>query len=104
MELQLEKQDREFQEWIADQDFNDKEKALWNFHKWMRQHTTLSSGTIVDYRKYVAEMMDDTGEIVFGKAELDSSHKQAAWNKFQEYKDSTGFAKTNATGEQQSDN
>jgi len=99
MNLKVEDQSREFKEWMKEKDLDEKGKALFNFHNWMRQETTLSSGTIVDYRKYVAEMLDSDGELVFGRTELDSSHKQAAWNKFQEYKDSQDNAKTNAKGE-----
>lgn len=99
-QIKIEEEPPEFQSWIADRDLNDKEKTLWNFHKWMRQNTSLKSGTIVDYRKYIAEMLDEHGELALTRAEIDSSHKRAAFNKFCEYKKSTSLAKTNATGEQ----
>lgn len=94
-ELRVEEQPPEFDEWMAEHDLNDKEKELWNFHRWMRQETTLQSGSIVDYRKYVAEMLDEDGKLRFGKSDLDSSHKQAAFNKFSEYKKSRDNKESN---------
>lgn len=91
----IEQESEEFTEWILDQDLSVREKVLWEFHRWMRKHTSLSSGTIVDYRKYVAEMLKEDGELQFGKTDLDSSHKQAAWNKFAEFKRSQDSSKTN---------
>ncbi|MFB6209583.1 MAG: hypothetical protein ABEJ56_05630 [Candidatus Nanohaloarchaea archaeon] len=85
-ELQLEDKPEEFREWIKDQDLGSAEKTIWNFQKWMREETVLQSGTIVDYRKYVAEMIDESGELTVSEGDLDSSHKRAAFNKFCDYK------------------
>lgn len=49
----------------------------------MRKHTELSSGSIVDYRKYVAEFLDEEGELD-AKNDL-GSHKSAAVSKYQDF-------------------
>jgi hypothetical protein len=88
----VDEEPEQFQEWIADQELSEKEKVLWNFHRWMRQETDLESGSIVDYRKYVAEMLSDDGELIVKPSEL-GNHKRAAVNKFRD------FAKTTTEGD-----
>lgn len=69
----VKEQPEEFRKWIADQELSEKEKVLWNFHRWMGQETDLESGSVVDYRKYVAEMLNEDGDIKFGKEDLEWS-------------------------------
>lgn len=97
-ELKIDDQDQEFQSWVADQDLNPKEKQLWNFHKWMRQETDLNSGTIIDYRKYVAEMLDEDGILTVAGKDIESSHRHAAYTKYLKFKRSREES-TNSTGE-----
>lgn len=64
---------------------NKKEASIELFHYWMRNHTELSSGSVVDYRKYVAEFLDEDGELTVEREDLGSSHKQAAYSKYEEF-------------------
>lgn len=56
-----------------------REAGVWLFHHFLRTETDLERGSVVDYRKYVAELMDENGKLVV-PSDL-SSHKQAAVSK-----------------------
>lgn len=88
-ESTLEYESPGFQEWIANQNLSEKEMILWLFHRWMRQQTDLDSGTIVDYRKYVAGKLNKDGTLIPATNESReiSRHEQAAINKFKEFRD-----------------
>jgi len=62
---------------------NKKEASIELFHYWMREHDSIKSGSIVDYRKYVAEFLDSDGEL--DAANDLGSHKSAAVNKYREF-------------------
>lgn len=78
----------DFTEWIQSQELNEKEETIWLFQYWLRTETDLSSGSIVDYRKYVAEYLNQQGELMQQLSDL-TSHEQAAVNKFQAYNSKT---------------
>jgi len=50
------------------------------------QSTDLNSGSIVDYRKYVAQYLDENGELEDVQDDL-GSHHRAAVNKFRKAPD-----------------
>lgn len=91
-EAYIQEEKPEFQEWVADQDLNQKEKTIWLFHRWLRQETDLTSGSIVDYRRYVNRYLDEDGVMEAEQGEL-TSHERAAVNKFTEFKQSSYLAK-----------
>jgi len=66
---------------------NKKEASIELFHYWMREHDTIKSGSIVDYRKYVAEFLDQEGELTVSRDEL-GNHKGAAVSKYEKFLDS----------------
>lgn len=82
MELDLEPYPSDFQNWIEEQELDLREKVIFKFHEWMRQTTDLGPGTIYDYRRYVAEILNQQGEIQLDKQEL-TSHQKAALSKFE---------------------
>lgn len=84
VQLEIEDESEEFQGWMVSRDLDAKERQLWNFHRWMRQKTDLGSGTIVDYRKYMDEILDEDG-LVVEDGEDWSSHKLAAFRKYDEF-------------------
>ena len=61
-----------------------KEASIELFHYWMREHDTIKSGSIVDYRKYVAEFLDQDGELNVERENI-SSHKSAAISKYKKF-------------------
>jgi hypothetical protein len=83
----------------AEGGLNKKEASIELFHYWMRKYTALTSGTIVDYRKYVAEFLTEDGELEANKKEL-GSHKGAAVSKWEEFTDfEIDFSTTTDEGE-----
>jgi len=63
---------------------NCREASLELFHYWIRTHNSIKSGSIVDNRKYVAEYLDEKGELDVEGQTL-TSHKSAAISKYQEF-------------------
>jgi len=84
----IKKHGDDFVEYIQNQDLSDREKALWQFQYYMRYGISLSSGSIVDYRKYVAGYLDENGEL--DAPENLGSHHRAAVNKFRDFNKKTG--------------
>ena len=64
-----------------------KQASIELFQYWMREHDTIKSGSIVDYRKYVAEFLDHEGELTVSREEL-GNHKGAAVSKYEKFLDS----------------
>jgi len=103
---------RRFGDFFADRmeelDLTKRGKAVWQFQYYMRHGITLSSGSIVDYRKYAARYLNETGELLDCLEDM-SSHERAGVSKFREAEKadlesiSVDNAKTNAKGELQSD-
>lgn len=85
----------EFQEWMEEreEDLDANEKRLWNFHRWMRQETDLSSGTIVDYLKDIASRMKD-GDFAGRDAVPANIEKTSAVKKYEEFLHSNSTSKT----------
>lgn len=75
--------------------FNFKEQLIWLFHYYERNHTNLSSGSIVDYRKYTAELLNEDGKLVT-PSDL-GSHKNAAVSKYREFQNSEELFKRKTT-------
>jgi len=57
------------------------EATVWLFHWFERNLTTLKSGSVVDYRKYAAELMNSDGTLTT-PSDL-GSHKSAAVSKYE---------------------
>jgi len=72
-----------FPAWMEDQDLSVREKAVWLFQFYERYGTGLNSGSIVDYRKYAASYLNESGELLDCLDDL-NSHERAAINKFRE--------------------
>lgn len=96
----------DFSQWMEDQDLSEREKAVWLFQYYTRYGTSLNSGSVVDYRKYAAKYLNDSGELLDCLDDV-GSHERAAINKFRKAEKadlksiSVDNAKTNATGENQ---
>lgn len=73
----------EFMEWMEDQDLTEREKVVWLFQYYERYGTDLNSGSIVDYRKYAAQYLNQSGALLESLGDL-GSHHRAAVNKFRE--------------------
>lgn len=69
---------------------NLKEQLIWLFHYYERNHTQLQSGSIVDYRKYAAELLNEEGMLTT-PSDL-GSHKSAAVSKYREFENSELFS------------
>lgn len=76
-----------FQKWIRDQDLSEEEKAVFCFHYWMRNHTTLTPGTIVDYKKDVSRYRKTPGREDIDWSDLTVQEKSAL-NKFSAFESS----------------
>jgi len=75
------------------------EATVWLFHWFERNLTTLKSGSVVDYRKYAAELMNEDGALNT-PSDL-SSHKSAAVSKFREFQNCKElFSTTTTEGEE----
>ena len=89
---------------MEDQVLSEREKVVWLFHFYERYGTSLNSGSVVDYRKYAAQYLNESGELLDCLNNL-NSHERAAINKFREAERvdlkslSVDNAKTNATGD-----
>lgn len=81
--LQLDDLPDSFIEHIRNQELSDEEKVVWNFHRWLREHTDLSRGTILDYRQAVYEILVEDRDPAF------VTHGEAAVQKLREYADSS---------------
>lgn len=78
-------EDQSFQSWIRDQNLTDLEKQILCSHYWMREITSLSSSTIVDYREDVAVNFDLVGR---DTANLSvKSQERSELNKFQDFQE-----------------
>jgi len=51
------------QEWLEDQDLTQRDIELLGFHEWMRNKTSLESGTIVEYRKKIHNLMQEDAKL-----------------------------------------
>jgi len=67
---------------------NQKQSALTLFHYWMREKDpkNIKSGSIVDYRKYVAEYLDQDAEL--SVPDDLGNHKSAAVSKYEDFLES----------------
>lgn len=96
----------DFSNWMEDQNLTEREKVVWLFHYYERYGTDLNSGSVVDYRKYAAKYLNESGELLDCLDDL-NSHERAAVNKFREAEEadlksiSVDNAKIDAKGENQ---
>lgn len=73
----------DFSQWMEEQELSEQEKTVWLFHYYERYGTSLNSGSVVDYRKYAARYLNESGELLDCLDDL-NSHERAAVNKFRE--------------------
>jgi len=69
---------------LEEDEITDKDQLIHDFHGWMRQETTLKSGTIIEYRKKVFQLLEEGPKLVVDREEL-STRENTAVNKFEEY-------------------
>lgn len=81
-DLNLDDLPQDFIDHIQDMDLTAEEKVVWNFHRWLREETSLYSGTILDYRQAVYEILVEDKDPAF------VTHAEAAVQKLREYADS----------------
>jgi len=74
------------QKWLEDQELTQRDIELLGFHQWMRNKTSLKSGTIVEYRKKIHNLMQEDAKLVVDREKLDTRQNTAV-NKFEEYLD-----------------
>jgi len=77
-------EDLPHQEWLKEQDLTQRQIEMLLFQHWMREETNLDSGTIVEYRKKIHQLMDEDSKLVVDREQL-STRENTAVNKFQEY-------------------
>lgn len=97
-ELRIEDQPPEFQKWLKEQDLEGRDKKMHNFHRWMRKHTDLGSGTRVEYRKKLHSLMREDGSLDVEKENL-STREKTAYNKYQAYLESDFSLKDDSVGD-----
>jgi len=83
-ESSMKLEDLPHQEWLKEQDLTQRQIEMLLFQHWMREETNLDSGTIVEYRKKIHQLMDEDSKLVVDREQL-STRENTAVNKFQEY-------------------
>jgi len=84
-------------EWLKKQEPTQRQIQLLGFHQWMRNKTSLESGTLVEYRKKLHELMEEDATLEIDKDELGTREKTAV-NKFEEYLESNKPVKSDKGG------
>jgi len=74
-------------EWLKNQELTQRQIEMLLFQHWMREETTLDSGTIVEYRNKVHQLMNENSKLVVDREELDTRENTAV-NKFEQYLES----------------
>lgn len=84
VQLHVNEQPQTLRDWLETQDLSNREKRLWNFHRWMREETQLGKGSTVEYRKKIHQLMTEDGVLDVDQSDL-GCRERSAYNKFQEF-------------------
>ena len=86
-------------EYLEEQDLNEKQLQVKDFHHWLRNYTELSSGVVFSYVKTVHALIDKHGSIeAVPKTEL-GQRQTSAYNKYAEYLEDTDKTSKSKQGE-----
>ena len=72
-------------EYLEDQDLNETEVMVKNFHHWLREEQSLTSGVIVSYVKRMHRLLKEHGTVKDIPGDKLDARDTSAYNKYQTF-------------------